>query len=70
MITLSIRLSMTGRHVLNRYLISKSGTPTKYRHVTQTGYLPTIGLLTSRPPIPTLNNALSADVSVANLSPA
>ena len=61
---------MTGRHVLHRYLISKSGTPPKYRQVTPTGYLPTIGLLTSRPPIPTINNALSANILPMNLSPA
>eukprot|EP00965_Chrysotila_dentata_P203719 6181908-Pleurochrysis_carterae.AAC.1 len=48
--TLSIRLSMTGHHVPHRYLISKSCTPTKYRHVTPTGYLPAIGLLTRRSP--------------------
>eukprot|EP00965_Chrysotila_dentata_P232505 6199004-Pleurochrysis_carterae.AAC.3 len=39
---------MTGRHVPNRYLISKSGNPTKYRHhVMPTGYVPSIGLLES-----------------------
>eukprot|EP00965_Chrysotila_dentata_P169750 5602965-Pleurochrysis_carterae.AAC.1 len=58
---------MTGRHVLSRYYISKSGTPTKYRHVRrQATYQPSSYLLVDYRPS-TLNNSLSADILLANL---
>eukprot|EP00965_Chrysotila_dentata_P108792 3594362-Pleurochrysis_carterae.AAC.1 len=58
---------MTGRHVLNRYLISKSGTPTKYRRGRQLAtYQPSAYLLVDHRPS-TLNNSLSADILLANL---
>ena len=61
---------MTGRHVPHRYLIPKSGTPTKYHHVTLIGYLPTIGLLTRRPPTTYIKQYVVCDYITGELIPA
>eukprot|EP00965_Chrysotila_dentata_P212287 6186937-Pleurochrysis_carterae.AAC.2 len=64
---------MIGRHVSNRHLISKSKTPTKYRHhATPTGYLPTtIGLLTRRLPTTKVKGfAICRHITGNSVSPA